>query len=114
MPVPSPRRVKSPLLRRCNIGKLGLGSGLGKRGTARAGGAFQKTFRVNVVRRSRMFRITVRTQVGPKTQIASGPRRALARFREMRDTYGIDPEVTDGARAYTEEELTQLAEKDGG
>lgn len=60
-----------------------------------------------------MFRISVRTKIGPKTQIASGPRRALARLREMRDTYGIEPEVTDGARSYTEAELARMAEEGG-
>jgi hypothetical protein len=106
-------------LRHCNIVKLGAFSGLGKRtacraaGTARTGATFKKTFRVNVVRRSRMFRITVRTKIGPKTRIASGPRRALAGLREMRETYDIEPEVTDGERAYTEEELARLAEEGG-
>lgn len=57
-----------------------------------------------------MFRITVETRTGPRTRIASGPRRALARLREMRDTYGIEPDVTDGTRRYTEAELARLAE----
>jgi len=60
-----------------------------------------------------MFRITVTTKVGPKSQIASGPRRALARLREMRDTYGIEPEVTDGTRSYAEADLARMAQDRG-
>jgi hypothetical protein len=60
-----------------------------------------------------MFRITVTTKVGPESQIASGPRRALARLREMRDTYGIEPEVTDGTRSYVEADLARMAQDRG-
>ena len=61
-----------------------------------------------------MFRITVTTKVGPKSQIASGPRRALARLREMRDTYGLEPQVTDETRSYSEADLARMAEDKEG
>jgi hypothetical protein len=56
-----------------------------------------------------MFRVSVTFRTGSRTMVASGPRRALAQLREWRAHYGIEPEVSDGQRSYSEAELATLA-----
>jgi hypothetical protein len=58
-----------------------------------------------------MFRVSVTFRTGSRTMVASGPRRALAQLREWRAHYGVEPQVSDGKRRYSEAELAALAEE---
>lgn len=57
-----------------------------------------------------MFTISVELNVGKKTAVAAGARRALWQLREFRNYYGVEPVVSDEVRTYTEAELQDMVD----
>ena len=57
-----------------------------------------------------MFTVTVELRTIRKSAVAVGARRALYELRQFRETYGVEPVVSDGQRTYTEAELREIIE----